>query len=197
MRRMAAQRPDAVIFDLDGTITRPVLDFDAIRTELGLPPGPILETRAGLGPDDQRRIDAVLARHEQDAATDSLLHDGARELLDALAAAGVPPAVLTRNSRRSVVAVCERHGLWFAAVRTREDGAIKPSPEPVQALCRELGVRAANCWMIGDYLFDIQSGAAAGTRTALMIGEGPEPDYAHLADLVVRSLTELREPFGL
>ena len=34
----------AVIFDLDGTITRPFLDFDAIRREMGLPHGlPILE----------------------------------------------------------------------------------------------------------------------------------------------------------
>jgi len=35
----------AVIFDLDGTITQPYFDFDAIREEIGLPrdSGPILE----------------------------------------------------------------------------------------------------------------------------------------------------------
>ena len=27
--------PRAVIFDLDGTLTEPVLDFDAIRAEIG------------------------------------------------------------------------------------------------------------------------------------------------------------------
>ena len=35
----------AVIFDLDGTITEPFLDFDAIRREIGLSPeaGTLLE----------------------------------------------------------------------------------------------------------------------------------------------------------
>ena len=35
----------AVIFDLDGTITEPYLDFDAIREEIGLGKngGPVLE----------------------------------------------------------------------------------------------------------------------------------------------------------
>jgi len=35
----------AVIFDLDGTITRPYFDFDAIREEMGLDrnSGPVLE----------------------------------------------------------------------------------------------------------------------------------------------------------
>ena len=30
----------AVIFDLDGTITQPFFDFDAIRKEMGFPPTP-------------------------------------------------------------------------------------------------------------------------------------------------------------
>ena len=37
----------AVIFDLDGTITQPYLDFDGIREEMGLEKngGPILELK--------------------------------------------------------------------------------------------------------------------------------------------------------
>ncbi|MHC4760857.1 MAG: HAD family hydrolase [Planctomycetota bacterium] len=31
-------RVNAVIFDLDGTLTEPVLDFDTIRSEMDLPP---------------------------------------------------------------------------------------------------------------------------------------------------------------
>jgi len=31
--------PRAVIFDLDGTLTEPLLDFDAMRAEIGLAPG--------------------------------------------------------------------------------------------------------------------------------------------------------------
>ena len=46
---MTMTTPRAVIFDLDGTLTEPVLDFDAMRAEIGLPEGvPILEHIDGL-----------------------------------------------------------------------------------------------------------------------------------------------------
>ena len=37
-----------VIFDLDGTLTVPTLDFDAIRADIGAGDGPILEYLQGL-----------------------------------------------------------------------------------------------------------------------------------------------------
>lgn len=47
-----------VIFDLDGTITVPFFDFDAIREEMGLSKdtGPILEAMEKMSPDQRRRI---------------------------------------------------------------------------------------------------------------------------------------------
>ena len=43
----------AVIFDLDGTITKPYLDFDAVRAEIGVE-GPVLEAMAGMDPASRR-----------------------------------------------------------------------------------------------------------------------------------------------
>ena len=42
----------AVIFDLDGTITQPYFDFDAIRQEIGLAKdsGPLLESMEKMTP---------------------------------------------------------------------------------------------------------------------------------------------------
>ena len=42
----------AVIFDLDGTITEPFLDFDAIRRQIDIPPeaGTLLEAMAKNDP---------------------------------------------------------------------------------------------------------------------------------------------------
>jgi phosphoglycolate phosphatase-like HAD superfamily hydrolase len=45
--------------------------------------------------------------------------------------------------------------------------------------------------MVGDFLFDIQSGRAAGTRTVLMIGDAPRPQFADQADHVIRRLPQL------
>ncbi len=55
----------AIIFDLDGTLTVPVLDFGAIREELGLTDEPILEAMARMDAADRARAEAVLDRHER------------------------------------------------------------------------------------------------------------------------------------
>ena len=187
---------EALIFDLDGTLTRPVLDFDAIRTELGLPAGPLLERMEAMSAEQRRRAEQVLHRHEADAARDSELHDGASRALRALHDRGLRLAILTRNSRRSVQTVLERHGLTglFEVAYTREDGPAKPSPQPVLEICRRLGVAAGRTWVVGDYLFDIQAGRAAGAgTTVLMVGDKEPPEYADQADHVIRRLDQLLE----
>jgi HAD superfamily hydrolase (TIGR01509 family) len=181
----------AVIFDLDGTLTEPYLDFDAIRLEAGIETGPILEAIAEMGSADRKRAEAILRRHEAEAADKAGIHCGAVEVVSSLRARGHPVAVLTRNARQTAGAVLNKHGFVVDALRTREDGAIKPSAEPVLSICAELGARPRRSWMVGDHLMDIMSGAAAGTHTVLMIGEKPTPDFAVQAEHVIRELKEL------
>ncbi|RME40170.1 MAG: HAD family hydrolase, partial [Planctomycetota bacterium] len=159
----------AVIFDLDGTLTKPYLDFDAIRAETGVT-GPILEAMASMDETRRREVETVLLRHEEEAATRVDLQPGVREVLDGCRRRGYGTAILTRNSRRSVATILRRFDLFVDALRTREDGAIKPSPEPIRSILRELHADADRSFMVGDYLFDIQSGCQAGTKTVLMIG---------------------------
>ena len=83
----------AVIFDLDGTITQPYFDFDAIREEMGLDKdaGPVLEAMEKMP--QQRRKDAekILHLHEQRAVTESTLNAGTKQTLRALRRAGGAP----------------------------------------------------------------------------------------------------------
>ncbi len=180
-----------VIFDLDGTLTVPALDFDAIRAEIGLPPGPILESLERLRPDESQHAKTVLARHEEKAARESRLHDGATETVAALRASGRPVAILTRNARKWTSLVLQKHSLTVDAVRTRDDGVVKPSPDPIVWLCTATGCDPAASWMVGDHLFDLQSGRAAGCHTVLMAGKHPPPQYAAQADHVIEDLREL------
>ncbi len=180
----------AVIFDLDGTLTKPYLDFDAIRAELGLE-GPILEAMAQMDSVSRQRAEVVVLRHEREAAENATLQDGAVEVLTACRARGHPIAILTRNARSTVNLVLQNHGITVDALRTREDGAIKPSAQPILSICEELRADPRCSWMVGDYLFDIMSGRAAGTHTVLMIGDRPAPDFADQADHVIRRLVEL------
>lgn len=186
----------AVIFDLDGTLTRPYLDFDVIRREIGLPTKPrtpVLEALEKMTPEQRERAERIVHTHEEQAAEVSELQDGAAEVLDALRERGLRLGLLTRNSRRSAERVMTRHQLRFDCVFTREDGPVKPSPQPVLAICNTLNVKPEETLVVGDYLFDIQAGNAAGSTTVLMIGDKPRPDFADLADHVIHELRRLLE----
>jgi HAD superfamily hydrolase (TIGR01549 family) len=183
-----------VLFDLDGTLTRPHLDFDVIRREIGLPTEPrtpILEAMQSMPPADRVRAEAILLDHERQAADASQLWDDTHAVLAAIRSAGIPVAVMTRNSRQSVDTVMARHGLRFDAAYAREDGPVKPAPAPVLNLCSQLQADPARAWVVGDYLFDIQAGNAAGAVTVLMLGDAPVPAWAGQARHVIRRLNEL------
>lgn len=185
--------PAAVLFDLDGTLTRPYFDFDNIRREIGLPTEPrtpILEALEHMGQEQRRRAEDILERHERRAADESELQPGVHEVLAAIRARDIPIGLLTRNSRICVDIVLAKHGLQFDAIHTREDGPPKPSPDPVLTLCHELSACPSCAWVVGDYLFDIQSGQAAGATTVLLVNH-QQPTFEHHADHTIHALTEL------
>ena len=186
-----ARAVKAVLFDMDGTITRPLLDFAAIHKAIGVPENEaILEHIAHLDGFAQARARKILDEFELDAARRSELNDGTREVMDFLRGRGIPTGIVTRNNPLSVRIVCEKHALAFDVVITPEDAEPKPSPEPVRLAARALGVEPATMLMVGDYLFDIQSGAAAGARTVL-VTNGRRHDFENQADFVIERLTEL------
>lgn len=166
----------AVIFDMDGTLTRPTLDFAAIRAAIGIP-DPLLENMLALPAGaDRERAFAILDRFEEEAAEASELNDDARSVLEFLSSRSVPAALVTRNSRRSTDRVLRKHALAFEVVVTREDAPAKPRPEPLWLICEKLSVEPPHALMVGDYKFDISAGRNAGTRTALLTN-GRTPSY--------------------
>jgi HAD superfamily hydrolase (TIGR01509 family) len=180
-----------VIFDLDGTLLAQALDFDAIRRDIGVPPPtPILEAISAMPEAARQRAFAILGRHEAEAAARSQLMPGARELLAWLRSSGIRTAVLTRNSRISVDAARQRHGLQFDAVVTREEHAPKPCPDGVNHLMGLFEAGTAETVVVGDYRYDIEAGRSAGVRTVALLPQ-PKPWGAH-ATHVAATLGEVR-----
>lgn len=176
-------RPRAVLFDMDGTITQPLLDFPRIRREMGLDDEPILEAMARLDPSRRAQCEHILLRHEDHAAENSRLNDGCRELLDWLHAHAIGTALITRNSRRSVERVLAKHGLRFDVLLSRDDAPAKPSPEPLWLALKELAARRSSttpwhpreAWMVGDGHHDIEAGLSAGVATVWLSHGKPRP----------------------
>ena len=184
--------PRALLFDMDGTLTEPLLDFPRIKAEMGIGSRPILEALAEMDAEARRRAEAVLLRHEQRAAADSSLNPGCRELLEWVLGRGVRVALITRNSGSSVRTVLERHGLSFDVLVTREDAAPKPDPRPLLLACCRLQVEPADAWMVGDGQYDVEAGIAAGIATVWVSHGRPRP-FEVAPWRVVRDLCELAE----
>ena len=185
--------PRAVLFDMDGTVTEPMLDFPRIKAEMGIGGRPILEALAEMDGESRRVAEAVLLRHEQRAAEGSKLNGGCREVMEWLRGRGIRTALITRNSRVSVNTVLFRHILSFDEIIAREDAPPKPNPAPLELACERLGVSAAEAWMAGDGQYDVEAGAAAGIRT-VWVSHGRE---RHFDARPWRTVTGLGELLGL
>ena len=183
----------AVIFDLDGTITQPYFDFDAIREEIGLAKdsGPLLESMDKMNPQQRRKAEEILFIHEQKAVIESKLNSGAEQTLSALRAAGIHIGILTRNKRDNAYAIAKKHNLKFDAVIGREDGPVKPDAFGVLELCRQFGVKPQETLLLGDYLFDLLCAKAAGAVAVLLANHNQAGEFAKYADFSIENIGEI------
>ena len=181
----------AVIFDLDGTITQPYFDFDAIREEIGLAKnsGPLLESMEKMTPQQRRKTEKILYNHEEKAVIESKLNSGIKQTLSTLRATGIYIGILTRNKRDNAHAIARKHKLKFDAVIGREDGPVKPDAFGVIDLCRQFGVEPEETLLVGDYLFDLLSAKAAGASAVLLVNHHQADDFAEHADFCIENIT--------
>jgi len=195
----------AVLFDFDGTLTRPeAIDFSVLRKLLGCPPQLfILEFIQTLPTESERReARRKLDEFELIAARASLPNEGAEELIGLLSRKGIPRGILTRNSMSSITEAMKNFTTCrtgdFNVIITRESpGRHKPHPDGVLQAARSFGVTAAEVLMVGDYAFDIEAGKAAGAATALITNGRAAPQAQPVPDFTVTTLREIPSLLGL
>lgn len=161
------------VFDLDGTLTVPSHDFDAIRRALEIAPeADILAHLASLPEHLAREKHAWLFEHERELARAARPSPGAVELVYQLHDEGVHLGILTRNARELAWLTLEAIGLarCFSrdSVLGREDAAPKPSPEGLERIASRWQVPTNALVMVGDYRFDLECGRRAGASTVLV-----------------------------
>ncbi len=183
----------AVIFDLDGTITQPYFDFDAIREEIGLDrnSGPVLESMQKMTPQKRRRAEEILLFHESQAVTESRLNTGAKQTLSVLRKAGIHIGVLTRNKRSNALAIAHKHGLKFDAIIGREDGPVKPDAFGVLRICKQFSVKPGETLLVGDYLFDLLCAKAAGAIAVLLTNNRQAGEFTEHSDFTIESIDQI------
>ena len=183
------------IFDMDGTVTIPVHDFDAMRRVLGLPKGkPILEEIATRPQEQSEKLYAALDEMEYHLAKQAAPQAGAEQALQALCHRRGRVGIFTRNSQRCAWETLRRCRLdrFFQPtdVVTREECAPKPNPQGIHLLLYRWKATAQDAVMVGDYLFDMLSGRKAGVATVGFNGHGAFQWHA-LADYIVSGFPAL------
>ena len=185
------------IFDLDGTLTIAVHDFDAIREELGIPEGqPIIKTLESLPLKESRNKKKKLQEIEEKLALNASPAPGVKKLLETLNTQNYFFGILTLNTRENAWITLKALGLseYFTkeSVIGRWCAEPKPSPNGIKKLLNHWNVYANDALIVGDYLYDLQVGRAAEIATVHVDPSG-NFEWPELADISVCSLNELTE----
>jgi HAD superfamily hydrolase (TIGR01509 family) len=183
------------IFDMDGTLTMGIHDFDAIKVTLELPlDQPILEALAGLPATIAQPKHQKLAEIEWALARQATAQPGAHQLLERLCAQGKQVGILTRNGKaiaHETLAACGLLDFFEPEhILSRDCCAPKPEPDGILQLLATWQTAPQAAVMVGDYVFDLEAGRRAGTATVYIDPTGEFPWKAH-ADHRITALTSL------
>ena len=177
-----------VLFDLDGTLVDSLQDLtDAVNhmlTGFGrqhLAPAQVRQlvgkgarnlVQRALATDSAEDINQGLAtftKYNANHIVDkSRLYPGARELLQQLATAGIPMAVISNKNEalsRLILKALEVDGFFASIAGGDTFSEMKPSPLPLLRVMDELGGSPADTVMVGDSINDIQAGKRAEITT--------------------------------
>lgn len=180
-----------VIFDMDGTLIEPAIDFAMLRQALGIIEGDILHSMELMSASSRERAAQIIESFEAKAALKMELRAGALELLKWLRARQIPSAIVTRNLHPRVE---QLHALLgdhrFDPVIDRSFLPPKPHPASILHIVSHWGITPATAWMVGDSSHDLHAARGAGVSGVLIRHADNAHEEPH-ADLVIDRLDEL------
>lgn len=187
------QTPDAVLFDLDGTLLDTAPDLAAalnrVRAAEGLPPLPYAEIRphvsngsvalVTLGFDDapgsaafESHRSALLEAYGAAVAEHSRLFAGMDKILTAIESSGRCWGIVTNKPGWLTDPLLDKLGLAqrAACVISGDTTAhAKPHPEPLLVAAQQVGVAPPACLYVGDAERDVAAARAAGMAVVVAL----------------------------
>jgi len=181
--------PQAVLFDLDGTLIDSAPDLgaaaDKMRTDRGMTSldyalyrpmagsgaRGMLEIAFGMAPehpDYEAFKEEFLSNYEQAMTVRSVIFEGVHDLLAHIQGQCMHWGVVTNKHQRFTLPLTAQLPL-FATAKAIVSGDTtphaKPHPEPLFEAARRMQLPPEHCWYVGDDERDIVAGKAAGMTT--------------------------------
>ena len=179
-------RPEAILFDLDGTLVDSSTDLggavDAMRIKRGLEPLGVSKYREVCGAGARGLLKVAFdmsPEHEQYEPMkleffdiyQSMLTEQTQffsdipELIKGLMEKGLQWGVVTNKMERFTHPLTQNHPLFLeakAVVSGDTTPHAKPHPEPLFEAARRMGLSPSACWYVGDDHRDMVAAKAAG-----------------------------------
>lgn len=207
----------AFLFDFDGTLVEPSIDFGQMHDvvlgvagsfsldieqldgmhvlELIQRGAAELATRGdGLAKAFRDRADQAVLDIELGAAGRVQAYPGVPDMLAELGKKGLGVGIVTRNARVAVDRIMTRIPMHHDVLLTRDDVPhVKPDPRHLYAALQVLGAKGSNAVMVGDHVMDISVGKRVGAITVGVLKPGSSRDYFVDAqpDLVLGRVSDL------
>jgi phosphoglycolate phosphatase len=209
----SAELPKAILFDFDGTLADSYVAITAsvnhVRAFHGLAPLSVAEVRphVGKGPanllaqtvpagDNTHNVALYLAHHPSVLQSGTHLMPGAGDLLKALHSHGIRVGLCSNKNlafSRTLLAHLGVASAFSVVMGPELVARSKPAPDMLLAALKQLEIPAAQALYIGDMVFDIQAGRAAGLRVwvvatgsdtlATLAQAEPDRLFHHLAEI--------------
>lgn len=219
-----AEQPQAVFFDLDGTLIdtapdfytvlnatlqeagRDLVSYNAVREQVSNGARAMIGLGFGLQPGDadfDLWLNRFLDRYEQHLAVDTVLFPGMAEVLERLEQAAIPWGIVTNKPSRFTLPLLEGLGLQARVgpvICPDHVARRKPDPEGLLMAARATGRDATRCVYVGDHERDIAAGRNAGMTTiGVLFGyiDADENPADWQADFYVEHADELNALFGV
>ncbi|KMZ72776.1 HAD superfamily hydrolase [Zostera marina] len=198
-----------VVFDMDGTLTVPVINFaEMYREVLGDEAYKLLRSQNpnesidilhhidGLEtPEEKKKAYDIIVRFEKQGLDRLQIMPGAADLCRFLDSKNIRRGLVTRNMKNAVDMFHLRFGMVFNPALSREFKPYKPNPAPLLHICSTWGIHPNEIMMIGDSLKDdIVCGKRAGAFTCLLdeTDQHDFDDHHHIKpDFKVSSLVQV------
>ena len=211
--------PEAIIWDLDGTLVDSVpgiaqalnsllrenghaaLEEDVVRSMIGNGVARLVErgfTTAGQRPDEET-LSALVQRfmlfYSKCLTERVQLYPGVREILGYCATAGIRQGICTNKPAAPTDVILEHFTIrshFDVVVGGDTANAKKPDPLPLQFCLDALNVAASDCLMIGDSAVDVATARAIGMPVAVVChGYANAPVTSLGADFIISDLSQL------